>query len=235
MVKLGNFLFHYRNILFPVFYLMLFIPSPHLFSDYRIALVLGFSVAMFGQICRVATIGLKYIVRGGKNRRVYAEDLITEGLFAHTRNPLYVGNVSILIGLGLMTNTLLFNLVMSPLFIFIYQAIIRAEENFLRNKFGAAFDEYCADTNRWLPKLKGLSETMSSMEFNWKRVIIKEYTSAYIWLSGAVLVIVKTFYRLESQELYLTYRYPMLVVLFVLLALYLFTRYLKKSKKLKAD
>jgi protein-S-isoprenylcysteine O-methyltransferase Ste14 len=214
---------------------MLFIPSPHLFSDYRIALVLGFSVAMFGQICRVATIGLKYIVRGGKNRRVYAEDLITEGLFAHTRNPLYVGNVSILIGLGLMTNTLLFNLVMSPLFIFIYQAIIRAEENFLRNKFGAAFDEYCADTNRWLPKLKGLSETMSSMEFNWKRVIIKEYTSAYIWLSGAVLVIVKTFYRLESQELYLTYRYPMLVVLFVLLALYLFTRYLKKSKKLKAD
>lgn len=235
MVKLGNFLFHYRNILFPVFYLMLFIPSPHLFSDYRIALVLGFSVAMFGQICRVATIGLKYIVRGGKNRRVYAEDLITEGLFAHTRNPLYVGNVSILIGLGLMTNTLLFNLVMSPLFIFIYQAIIRAEENFLRNKFGAAFDAYCADTNRWLPKLKGLSETMSSMEFNWKRVIIKEYTSAYIWLSGAVLVIVKTFYRLESQELYLTYRYPMLVVLFVLLALYLFTRYLKKSKKLKAD
>lgn len=235
MVKLGNFLFHYRNILFPVFYLFLFIPSPHLFSDYRVAWLVGFAVAMFGQICRVATIGLKYIIRGGKNRRVYAEDLITEGLFAHTRNPLYVGNVSILIGLGLMTNTLLFNLVMSPLFILIYQAIIRAEENFLRNKFGKGFDEYCADTNRWLPRLKGLGETMSSMEFNWNRVIIKEYTSAYIWLSGAVLVILKTLYRLPSKTLFNNYWLPLVITLAVLLVLYLFTRYLKKSKKLRAD
>ena len=235
MVKLGNFLFHYRNILFPVFYFLLFIPSPHLFADYRIALLLGFMVAFIGQICRVATIGLKYIIRGGKNRRVYAEDLITEGLFSHTRNPLYVGNVLILIGLGLMTNTLLFNLIMSPLFVFFYQAIIRAEENFLRNKFGEAFDRYCADTNRWIPKLKGLSTTMKSMEFNWQRVIVKEYTSAYIWLSGAVLVILKTFYRLPSKELFETYWVMLVAILVVLLVLYLFTRYLKKSKKIKPD
>jgi protein-S-isoprenylcysteine O-methyltransferase Ste14 len=134
-----------------------------------------------------------------------------------------------------MTNTLLFNLVMSPLFILIYQAIIRAEENFLRNKFGEGFDEYCADTNRWLPKLKGLGETMSSMEFNWNRVIIKEYTSAYIWLSGAILVIMKTLYRLPSKTLFNQYWLPFGVTLVVLLVFYLFTRYLKKSKKLRAD
>lgn len=235
MVKLGNFLFHYRNILFPVFYFLLFVPSPELFPNYKHALLIGFIVASIGQICRVATIGLKYIIRGGKNRRVYAEDLITEGLFAHTRNPLYVGNVLILIGLGLMTNTLLFNLVMSPLFVFFYQAIIRAEENFLRNKFGEAFDQYCADTNRWLPKLKGLGATMSSMEFKWQRVIVKEYTSAYIWLSGAVLVVLKTFYRLPSKELFDVYWMPLVISLGALLALYLFTRYLKKSKTLSPD
>ena len=156
MVKLGNFLFHYRNFLFPVFYAFLFIPSPHLFPNYKHALLLGFIIALLGQACRITTIGLKYIIRGGKNRKVYAEDLVTDGLFAHTRNPLYVGNVLILIGLGIMTNTLLFNLIMSPLFIFIYQAIIRAEEDFLSNKFGEAFDQYCADTNRWIPKLNGM-------------------------------------------------------------------------------
>jgi hypothetical protein len=198
-------------------------------------LVLGFSIAIIGQVCRVATIGLKYIIRGGKNRRVYAEDLVTTGLFAHSRNPLYVGNVLILIGLGIMSNTLLFNLILSPLFVFFYQSIIRAEENFLRNKFGEAFDQYCADVNRWIPRLTGLGETLNSMRFNWNRVIIREYTSAYIWLSGAVLVVLNTLHKLPGEVLFNRYVTPLLVTLGILLVLYLFTRYLKKSKKLRAD
>ena len=31
--KFGNWLFHYRNILFPVFYAALFIPSTAIFQD----------------------------------------------------------------------------------------------------------------------------------------------------------------------------------------------------------
>lgn len=235
MVKLGNFLFHYRNFLFPVFYALLFVPAPNVFPNYKTALILGFCIAMLGQIVRIVTIGLKYIIRGGKNRRVYAEDLVTEGLFAHTRNPLYVGNVLVLAGLGVMTNTVLFVYIMIPLFLVFYQAIIRAEENFLHNKFGEAFERYCADTNRWLPKLEGLGETMRSMEFNWNRVIIKEYTATYIWLSGATLVVAKTLYRREGSE-QLLHAAPFLgATLAVLLALYLFARYLKKSKKLSAS
>jgi hypothetical protein len=134
-----------------------------------------------------------------------------------------------------MSNTLLFNLVLSPLFIFFYQCIIRAEENFLRNKFGEAFDQYCADVNRWIPRLSGLGETLRSMAFNWNRVIIREYTSAYIWLSGAVLVVLNTLYKLPGQELFDQYKIPLLITLGVLMAFYLFTRYLKKSKKLRAD
>lgn len=234
MVKLGNFFFHYRNILFPFFYVFLLIPSAPLFPNYKIAWLLGFLIALSGQLCRVATIGLRYIIRGGKNRRVYAKDLVTEGLFAHTRNPLYVGNVAILLGLGIMSNSLLFNAIMSPLFIFIYQAIIYAEEDFLRNKFGEAFEAYCADTNRWLPRLKGLGETLSSMEFNWNRVIIKEYTSAYIWLSGVCLIVLKTWFFLPDQQLFFSYWYWVFSVLVILFLLYLFTRFLKKSKRIKA-
>lgn len=235
MVQLGNFLFHYRNKLFPVFYLFLFLPlEPLLFAQYEIALWLGFGVAFIGQAVRVATIGLKYIIRGGRHKRVYAEDLVTDGLFAHTRNPLYVGNVLILIGLGIMSNTLWFNILLSPLFLIFYQAIIRAEENFLRNKFGKAFDQYCADTNRWLPKLKGLGETLHSMEFNWNRVIIKEYTATYIWLTGAVLMVGKRYWWQKSAEAPAQFAMWMGVILIVLLTLYLFTRYLKKSKKIRA-
>ena len=230
MVKLGNFLYHYRNFLFPVFYALLFIPTMSLFSNYKTALVVGFIVAMTGQIVRVMTVGLKYIIRGGKNRMVYAEDLVTDGIFAHSRNPLYVGNVLIIIGLGLMSNSLLFNLIMSPLFIGIYQAIIHAEENFLGNKFGDAYTRYCAATNRWLPKLKGLGQTLSSMEFNWNRVIAKEYTSTYIWLSAAVLLTMTAFYRNESSTTF-SERLPYLIgALIFLLMCYIFVKILKKKQ-----
>jgi len=234
MVALGNFLFHYRNLLFPVFYLFLFVPlEPLLLGHYRLALYTGLGVALLGQAVRIATIGLKYIIRGGRHRRVYAEDLITEGLFAHTRNPLYVGNVLILIGLGIMSNSLWFSLILSPLFVFFYQAIIRAEEHFLHQKFGAAFDQYCRDTQRWLPRLAGLTATLRSMTFHWRRVIVKEYTATFIWLSGAVLLWGKYWWWQEPHLWDSSNQQFLIYAMIALLTLYLLTRYLKKSGKLK--
>lgn len=235
MVKLGNLLFHNRNWLFPLFYLVLFIPSPEVFNDPVTAMLIGFAVTIIGQLIRVITIGLVYIIRGGKNRRVYADTLVTTGIFSHCRNPLYVGNILILVGLGIASNSLIFMAIATPLFLFFYQAIVRAEENFLRNKFGAEFDAYCSRVNRWIPNLKGIWKTIDSMEFKWTRVVIREYTSTYIWTTGAVLIIMKHFYRHDDRFDFQANLVLFIVILVVLLALYLFTRYLKKSRKLVSD
>ena len=58
IVVIGNFLFRYRNALFPLVYGLLFLPSHPLISNYRVALGLGFLVALTGQLLRVLTIGL---------------------------------------------------------------------------------------------------------------------------------------------------------------------------------
>ncbi len=235
MVKLGNLLFHNRNWLFPLFYAVLFIPSPEVFNDPVTAMLIGFGIAVIGQLIRIITIGLVYIVRGGRNRRVYADDLVTTGIFSHCRNPLYVGNILILVGLGVASNSLIFMAIATPLFLFFYQAIVMAEENFLRNKFGQSFVEYCSRVNRWVPDFAGLGKTLNSMEFKWKRVVIREYTATYIWLSGAVLIVMKHFYvhddRFDLQE-HLTL---FVIILAALLVLYLFTRYMKKSKIIASD
>ncbi|BCX48107.1 lipid A Kdo2 1-phosphate O-methyltransferase [Haloferula helveola] len=184
-VRLGNFLYHYRNVLFPLVYSLLFIKGPLLVGDYRIAALAGFAIASAGQLLRGVTVGLDYIKRGGKNRMPYADDLVTGGLFSHCRNPLYVGNLTILLGAGVASNSLLFLTAGMAFFLFAYSCIVAAEENFLRGKFGDVFDRYCSEVGRFTLNPKGLAETMRSMRFNWRRLVSAEYNSAFIWIVAA--------------------------------------------------
>jgi protein-S-isoprenylcysteine O-methyltransferase Ste14 len=230
MVRIGNFLFHYRNGLFPVAFVLLLWKGRPIFENDLVAAGVGFGVALLGQALRAVTIGLDYIIRGGKKRQVYADDLVTGGLFSHCRNPLYDGNLLILAGVGLAANSLIFMAVGMPLFLFAYRAIIAAEENFLRQKFGKQFDDYCARVNRYLPNFSGLGETLQSMEFKWRRLIVKEYGSTFAWTAGGLGLVMKNLWMSGKY----TAQSPVMwalagALLFVTLA-YCVARYLKKSR-----
>jgi protein-S-isoprenylcysteine O-methyltransferase Ste14 len=239
MIKIGNFFFRYRNFLFLFLYLALFIPSPPLFSPHYFGpgyywwpVIIGLIVTVSGQAIRGATIGLDYIIRGGKDGKVYAEDLVTGGIFNHCRNPLYVGNILMLCGVGILSNSLLFVGVFIPFFLFVYQSIVLAEENFLRNKFGLQYEQYCKKVNRWVPDLRSIGRTFRSMKFRWRRWILKEYNTQYIWLSGITLILLLKYDQLTHNDTRL--RNLLLATILPLLGFgYLFVRYLKKSGKMK--
>ena len=241
MITIGNFFFKYRNWLFIILYLLLFVPSPPLFSEntfgaqyYWWPITIGLVITISGQLIRGATIGLAYIIRGGKEGKVYAEELVTSGIFNHCRNPLYVGNILMLLGVGVLSNSLLYVVVIMPFFMLIYQAIVLAEENFLRNKFGGAFDNYCSRVNRWIPSLKGIDKTFASMHFRWKRWILKEYNTQYVWLTGIVLILLLKYPQLTGYDE--GRRNVLLAVLLAfLLIMYLLIRYFKKSGKWKEE
>jgi protein-S-isoprenylcysteine O-methyltransferase Ste14 len=239
MIRIGNFFFRYRNFLFLFLYLALFIPSPPLFAEqlfgpyyYLWPIVIGLTVTISGQLIRGATIGLAYIIRGGKEGKVYAEDLVTTGIFNHCRNPLYVGNILMLCGVGILSNSLLYVVIFIPFFLFVYQAIVLAEEKFLRNKFGEQYNRYCSNVNRWVPDLRGIGRTFNSMQFKWRRWILKEYNTQYIWLSGITLILLFKYPELTNHDEQLR-NLLLAIILPILLALYLFVRYLKKSGKMK--
>jgi protein-S-isoprenylcysteine O-methyltransferase Ste14 len=237
MIQIGNFFFKYRNFLFIFLYFALFIPSPKLFTEnifgnnyYLYPLILGLVITFYGQLIRGVTISLAYIIRGGKDKKVYADQLVTEGIFRHCRNPLYVGNILMLVGVGILVNSLLFILIFIPLFLFIYQAIVLAEENFLRGKFGEQFNDYCARVNRWWINFKGLKETFSGMRFNGKRWLTKEYNTQTVWLAGIMVILLFEYPHLTNGDE--GFRTKLLISGCVLLAIYYFTiRYLKKSGK----
>ena len=239
MITIGNFFFKYRNWLFIILYLLLFVPSPPLFSEkvfgpdyYLWPVIIGLLITITGQAIRGVTIGLAYIIRGGKEGKVYAEQLVTTGIFNHCRNPLYVGNILMLLGVGVLSNSLLYVGIIMPLFLIIYQAIVLAEENFLRNKFGASFDQYCSRVNRWIPSLKGISSTINSMHFKWKRWILKEYNTQYVWLTGIVLILLLKYPQLTNYDESKRNLLLWILIPFLLL-MYGLVRYLKKSGKWK--
>ena len=235
MVIIGNFLFRHRNYIFPILYLILFIPSPAIFDDFYIPVIIGLSVALFGQAIRILTIGLVYIIRGGRHRQIYAKELVTDGIFAHCRNPLYLGNILILTGSGIMSNSLVSLLIFLPLFVFAYQAIVIAEEDFLNDRFGPQYKNYLKRVNRWVPNLKGIGNTINSSTFKWRRVIVKEYNSIYIWLTGAVLLILKNYRSYSTAQNFYKSLPFFILVIFSLTVCYSIVRYLKKSLKLVGD
>jgi protein-S-isoprenylcysteine O-methyltransferase Ste14 len=199
MVKLGRFFFRYRNIFGPVVFLVGLAFSrpeyPFGSSALNIAFdIAGAIVALLGQSLRVLTIGYEYIVRGGRNRQVYADALVQGGVFAHCRNPLYVGNVLMLVGLALVIHAVAFYVIVIPAVVFVYACIVAAEETYLREKFGGAYDDYMLRVNRWWPRLTGFRNSVAGMRFNWRRVLVKEYNTTFI-LVGALV-----FLRLWSEH-----------------------------------
>jgi protein-S-isoprenylcysteine O-methyltransferase Ste14 len=238
MIGIGNFFFRYRNLLFIILYVLLFIPSPALFREeafgrhfWMYPFFLGLLVTFTGQAIRGATIGLAYIIRGGRDKKVYAEELVITGIFSHCRNPLYVGNILMLLGVGILANSMLYVLIVMPLFLFIYQTIVLAEENFLRGKFGVAFEEYCKLVSRWVPTLIGIGKTFRGMEFNFRRWMLKEYNTQFVWIAGILLIIFTRYPQVTGAS---DNRWYVFGLLIVLAGIYYGTvRYLKKSGKMK--
>jgi protein-S-isoprenylcysteine O-methyltransferase Ste14 len=191
LLAYGHFIFRYRNAVVPIVIVLIgLLTRPHELGgdrEYDLALdVLGVMVALCGQALRVLVIGLAYIRRGGVNKTIGADTLVTGGVFAHCRHPLYVGNFLIFAGLMLIWNApaaYLFGLGGVGLSLY---AMARAEEAFLLQKFGAAYAAYCQRVNRFLPDLRGLTETIGRFRFDWKRALRKDYGTAFAWMTTAI-------------------------------------------------
>ncbi len=230
MIALGNFFFRFRNGLFPLALILLLIPSPNLFADWRVAGLIGAGLIVLGQVIRAVTVGLVYIIRGGREGKVYAEDLVTEGMFSHCRNPLYVGNYLGIVGAVIASNSVVAATVGGLGFFITYLAITLAEEKFLRGKFGRGYDEYCAQVPRYALKLRGLGETLKASQFNWRRLLVKEYGTLFISLAGIPLILLfSRHYRYHFQWWGEGWDYALFSIILLLIIAYGIARWLKKS------
>jgi protein-S-isoprenylcysteine O-methyltransferase Ste14 len=237
MVRYGQFLFKYRNTIFPLVLIVLLACLPPRLPFGSIGLdigldTLGILVIISGLALRGLVIGLQYIKRGGQNRQVYANELVTGGIFAASRNPLYVGNFLVILGLLIIAGNIWIFIAGVILSLSAYLAIVAAEEEFLLHKFGAEYHAYCASVNRWLPSPTRVVEALNETDFNWPRVIIKDYNTVYIWLTAALAMLVYEHVAIAAYHQDWSDQQPLGLAFLGLTIAYLVARALKKKRLL---
>jgi protein-S-isoprenylcysteine O-methyltransferase Ste14 len=121
--------------------------------------IIGIGNLVLGAILRIWAVS--HPGRHTRSRTIKAPSLTTAGPYACVRNPIYLANF--LIGLGLVV--LAEAVILIPVYLVVfglpYRKIVDQEEGFLRNKFGDEFHRYCEAVPRWLPRLNNIARSFA--------------------------------------------------------------------------
>jgi protein-S-isoprenylcysteine O-methyltransferase Ste14 len=179
LAKLGALFFKYRSYSAVLFALvvLVFLASKRfhyrnrLDTDIYEFFCLG--VSLLGLAFRVVAVGYSRGRTSGRNKRGQcADSLNTDGLYSVMRNPLYVGNFFIVLGITLLFPRLEVIGLNVLLFVLFYVPIILREEEFLLGKFGQEYAEYRRRTWAVIPNFRLWKKPQ--LKFNFLRVLYRE-------------------------------------------------------------
>jgi protein-S-isoprenylcysteine O-methyltransferase Ste14 len=75
--------------------------------------------------------------------------LVDAGIYAHTRNPMYLGMTLAYVAITLGFNTIWPLLTLGPVIFLIRHYVIAREERYLSERFGQPYLDYCIRVRRW--------------------------------------------------------------------------------------
>ena len=76
--------------------------------------------------------------------------IVSTGVFAYSRNPVYAAFCIISIGVGIFLNSIWVLLSVIPSGVLVYYIAIKKEESYLEEKFGEEYRQYKSKVRRWL-------------------------------------------------------------------------------------
>ena len=80
--------------------------------------------------------------------------LVTTGVFAVSRNPLYLGGTCLLAGIALAFSLLWSFVLLLPAIVACHYLLITPEEKYLAAKFDRGYAQYAASVRRWLGRVR---------------------------------------------------------------------------------
>jgi protein-S-isoprenylcysteine O-methyltransferase Ste14 len=98
---------------------------------------------------------IRFAVEGlGTPAPIYPTDsLIVTGVYRRVRNPMYLGVLAIILGQALLLGDIRLVIYGAVVWLACHVFVVTYEEPALRRRYGAQFNQYCAQVRRWLPRL----------------------------------------------------------------------------------
>ena len=109
---------------------------------------LGITMMFLGQSIRFW--GVAHMGPGARDREANVRKLIYTGPYELSRNPLYIGNIIIFVGLGLATGGFKLAGLFLLMFVVYFNLMVRYEEYFLERRLGEIYRSYLNRVPRWL-------------------------------------------------------------------------------------
>ena len=197
--KTGAWLFRWRSYL-PLSFIAVIQPSLHWFTYpaglHKYDLICDMfclAISLFGLVIRSYTIGYAPKRTSGRNtKNQVADSLNTTGMYSVTRNPLYLGNFFMMLGVILSVRQMWLPLIFALAFWIFYERIIMAEEKFLEEKFGKEYGDYSRRTPAFIPNFRLWQRPRIS--FSFRNVLKREYSSFFgMIVSFTILELVEDF------------------------------------------
>ena len=149
--------------------------------------VLCLGVPLSGAAVRAVTIGYAADRSSGRNTLHHvADNLNTTGMYSIVRNPLYLGNFLMVLGVMLFLRVWWIPLIYVLVFALYYERIIFSEEMFLQRKLGRKYVEWASRTPAFLPRFTLWQPP--TLSFRWKKVLRREYHGVLAIAAGMFIL-----------------------------------------------
>ena len=142
MLSAGSWLFRHRG--WTPLPLLLF----QLIGGEQSSFLAGSFLVVLGEFIRFWAVG--HIGARSRTRGAEVGGLVETGPFGRCRNPLYVGNGLLLVGVGCWSGPV-WALAWFGFVALQYTVVVRWEESVLLRTHGRAYRDYCSRVPRWLP------------------------------------------------------------------------------------
>lgn len=190
--------------------------------------LLCLGLALAGQALRFYTIGQVPAGTSGRNRRDQrADSLNTTGIYSVVRNPLYLGNCLIWLGVAAVPRSPWLFLTVGLVFWLYHERIILAEERYLEDKYGEEFRRWAAVTPVFIPRWRNWRP--AALRFSFRHALGREYLGVFGVLSTFLVLD-----AIEDSVGYhrLTFPVGWLVAWLLALAAFVVIRVLRKKTRL---
>ena len=127
-------------------------PWPILPVGSALAYRYGIGAGLFALGVLILALGLRAFRKVGTNVETWKPTtaLATEGVYARSRNPIYVALVLLFAAIAVLANSAWLGLLLVLYVAVLRVGVIAREECYLERKFGEAYREYRARVRRWL-------------------------------------------------------------------------------------